>query len=188
MRSLWGDAPADGRPPSTAMRAANGRAYCRPLPNPPRANLSGWIASRNVAPASRPMPHGMGAGLPLASPLREVRVGLRTRTVGKPVGADTNRVCPRQTASDLSPISRPPQGWGDLGADHWQAHVPQRAVRLASGGLSFPLQPQSERRDSWARASGEKMVAQLSDGSWNTDVPKPPAFAQQGGRNPPRST
>ena len=85
----------------------------------------------------------VGAGLPLASPLREVR------TVG-PGGADTNRVCPRQTASELSPYPAPHVA-GDLGADHWQARASE-SQRLASDGLSFPLWPQR----SGARASGAK--------------------------------
>ena len=72
----------------------------------------------------------VGAGLPLASPLREVRV------VG-PGGAATNRVCPRQTASDLSPYPAPHKA-GDMGTDHWQARAPESQI-LASGGLSFPL-------------------------------------------------
>jgi hypothetical protein len=85
----------------------------------------------------------VGAGLPLTSPLREVRV------VG-PGGADTNRVYLRQTASDLSPYPAPHEA-GDLGADHWQARA-SRSRRLASGGLSFPLVPRRGR----ARSIGEK--------------------------------
>ena len=72
------------------------------------------------------------AGLPLASSLREVCV------IG-PDGADTNRVCPRQTASDLSPYPAPHKA-GDMGADHWQARASESRW-LASGGLSFPLVP-----------------------------------------------
>ena len=85
----------------------------------------------------------VGAGLPLASPLREVRVA-------GPDGADTNRVCLRQTASDLSPYPAPHEA-GDLGADHWQARASE-SRRLASGGLSFPLVPRRGR----ARSIGEK--------------------------------
>ncbi len=85
----------------------------------------------------------VGAGLPLASPLREVRVA-------GPGGADTNRVCPRQTAGDLS--SNPaPHEVGDLGADHWQARASE-SQRLASDGLSFPLVSRRGR----ARSFGEK--------------------------------
>lgn len=85
----------------------------------------------------------VGAGLPLASPLREVRV------VGSS-GAYTNRVCPRQTASDLSPYPAPHEA-GDLGADHWQARASE-SQRLASAGLSFPL----VSRRGGARSIGEK--------------------------------
>ena len=85
----------------------------------------------------------VGAGLPLASPLREVRVS----TVRSD---DTNRVCPRQTASDLSPYPAPHEA-GDMGADHWQARA-SVSQRLASGGLSFPL---GSRRFG-ARSDGEK--------------------------------
>lgn len=85
----------------------------------------------------------VGAGLPLASPLREVSRG----------GADAPsryQVCPRQTASDLSPYPAPHEA-GDLGADHWQARA--SAVRCTpSSGLSFPLVPRQGR----ARLIGKK--------------------------------
>lgn len=99
----------------------------------------------------------VGAGLPLASPLREVRV------VG-PHGANTNRVCPRQTVSDLSPYPAPHEA-GDLGANHWQARA-SVSQRLASGGLSFPLQPQrcEHALRFGSRASWEKTVAQSCGG------------------------
>lgn len=109
-----------------------------------------------------------GAGLPLASPLREVRVGANAHP-GKPDGADTNRVCPRQTASDLSPYPAPHEA-GDLGADHWQARA-SVSQRLASGGLSFPLAP----RRFGARSCEEKTAdpianvrasARISSGAW----------------------
>jgi len=85
----------------------------------------------------------VGAGLPLASPLRVVRVA-------GPDGADPNRVCLRQTASDLSPYPAPHEA-GDLGADHWQARASE-SQRLASGGLSFPFVARRSR----ARSIGEK--------------------------------
>lgn len=85
----------------------------------------------------------VGAGLPLASPLREIRV------VG-PDGADTNRVCPRQTGSELSLYPAPHEA-GDLGAGHWQARASESRW-LASGGLSFPFVPRRGR----ARSSKEK--------------------------------
>ena len=94
----------------------------------------------------------VGAGLPLASPLREVRV------VG-PDGADTNRVCRGQTASDLPPYPAPHEA-GDLGADHWQARASE-SQRLTSDRLSFPLVP----RRGGARSIGEKTVAHHLDGS-----------------------
>lgn len=105
----------------------------------------------------------VGAGLPLVSPLREVRVGANAHP-GRPDGADTNRVCPRQTASDLSPYPAPHEA-GDMGTDHWQARA-SVSQRLASGGLSFPLQPQRCERALrfGARASGEKTVAQSCGG------------------------
>ena len=100
----------------------------------------------------------MGAGLPLASALREVRVGASAHP-GRPDGADTNRVCPRQTASDLSPYPAPHEA-GDLGADHWQARASE-SQRLTSGGLSFPL----VSRRGGARSIGEKTVAHHLEGS-----------------------
>ena len=128
--------------PFAAMRAATWEG-ASPLPNPPRPNLSGWIASRKVAPASRPMPHGGGrsvAGVSLAG---------GSWIVG-PDGADPRRVCPRQTASDLSPYPAPHEA-GDLGADHWQARASESRW-LASSGLSFPIRPRRFR----AHSCGEK--------------------------------
>ena len=88
----------------------------------------------------------MGAGLPQASPLREV---------SRP-GADTPsryRVCPRQTASELPPYPAPHEA-GDLGADHWKARASE--VRCTpSAGLSFPLRPQPYG----GRSSGKKTGA-----------------------------
>ena len=98
----------------------------------------------------------VGAGLPLASPLREVSL----------CGADAPsryRVCLQQTASDLSPYSAPHEA-GDLGADHWQAR-PSESQRLASGGLSFPLVPRRGK----ARSIGEKTadpVAHFGTSTW----------------------
>ena len=85
----------------------------------------------------------VGAALPLVSPLREV---------SRPGAAAPSRyrVCPRQTASVLSPYPAPHKA-GDLGADHWQARASE-SQRLASDGLSFPLRPQR----SGARSSGKK--------------------------------
>ena len=96
----------------------------------------------------------VGAGLPLASPLREVRM------VG-PDGADTNLVCPRQTASELSPDPAPHEA-GDLGTVHWQARASE-SQRLASGGPSFPLVP----RRAGARSIREKTADPVAHvGAW----------------------
>jgi hypothetical protein len=91
----------------------------------------------------------VGAGLPLASPLREVRV------VG-PDGADTNRVCRRQTASDLSPYPAPHMA-GDLGTDHWQARASESRW-LASSGLSFFLRPRRFRAQSCGEKTADPVV------------------------------
>lgn len=85
----------------------------------------------------------VGAGLPLVSPLREVS---RCGAYASP----RYRVCPRQTASDLSPYPAPHKA-GDLGADHWQARASESRW-LASSGLSFPLRPRRFR----AHSCGEK--------------------------------
>ena len=85
----------------------------------------------------------VGAGLSLAFPLQEV---------SRP-GADAPsryRVCPRQTASDLSPYPAPHEA-GDMGTDHWQARASE-SQRLTSGVLSFPLVSRRGR----ARSIGEK--------------------------------
>ena len=128
------------RTPSDAMRAG--------MKGPPGLSNS---PGPTLAVGSRPaMSHQrlarcptVGAGLPLASPLREVRV------VG-PHGADTNRVCRWQTACD--PVSHPaPHEAGDGMPDHRQARSSESRW-LASSGLSFPLRP----RRSGARAFGEK--------------------------------
>ena len=90
----------------------------------------------------------VGAGLPVASPLREV---------SRP-GADAPsryRVCPGQTASELSPYPAPHEA-GDMGTVHWQARA--SAVRCTpSAGLSFPLVSRRGR----ARSIGEKTADQM---------------------------
>ncbi len=150
-----------GRWPSPSLRAAATWKGAPPLPNHPSPTLA--VGSRPAMSRQRlARCPTEGAGLPLVSPLREVRV------IG-PDGADTNRVCPRQTASDLSPYPAPHEA-GDLGADHWQARA-LVSQRLASGGLSFPLAP----RPKPARCHGEKTAdpvanvrasARLSSGAW----------------------
>ncbi len=95
-----------------------------------------------------------GAGLPLAFPLREV-LG-----VG-PDGDAGNRVCPLQTASELSPYPAPHMA-GDLGADHWQTRASE-SQRLASDGLSFPF----VLRRGKARSIGEKTADPVAHvGAW----------------------
>jgi hypothetical protein len=128
------------RTPSDASRA--GMKAPPGLSNSPRPTLA--VGSRPAMPRKRlARCPTVGAGLPLASPLREVRV------VG-PDGADTNRVCPRQTASDLFPYPAPHEA-EDLGADHWQARASE--VRCTpSTGLSFTLVP----RRAGARSIGKK--------------------------------
>ena len=142
------------RTPSDAMRAGMGGAFALPNPPEPTSAFGSRPAMSRQCLARCPT---VGAGLPLVSPLREV---------SRP-GADAPlryRVCPRQTASDLSPYPAPHEA-GDLGADHWQARA-SVSQRLASGGLSFPLQPQRCERALrfGARASGEKTDAQSCGG------------------------
>ena len=131
-----------GRWPSPSLRAAATWKGALPLPNHPSPTSAvGSSPARSRQRLAR-CPT-VGAGLPLASPLREVRI------VG-PDGADTNRVCPRQTASDLSPDPAPHEA-GDLGTGHWQARGSESRW-FASSGLSFPLRP----RRFQAHSCGEK--------------------------------
>ena len=139
------------RTPSDAMRAGmKGPPGLSNSPGPTSAVGSRPATSRQRL-ARCPT---VGAGLPLASPLREV---------SRP-GADAPSrylVCPRQTASDLSPYPAPHEA-GDLGADHWQARASE-SQRLTSGGLSFPLVPRRGR----ARSSGEKTADPVAHvGAW----------------------
>ena len=150
-----------GRWPSPSLRAAATWKGAPPLPNHPSPTSA--VGSRPAMSRQRlARCPTVGAGLPLASPLREVRI------VG-PDGADTNRVCPRQTASDLSPYPAPHEA-GDLGAVHWQARASESRW-LASSGLSFPLRP----RRFGARSCEEKTAdpvanigvsARISSGAW----------------------
>ncbi len=128
--------------PSAAKRGGMGGAFA--LPNPPEPTS---------AVGSRPaMSHqhidrcpAEGAGLLLASPLREVS---RCSAAALP----RYQVCRRQTASDLSPNPAPHKA-GDWGAVRWLAQAsevacsrarpfPERSPRSSlnpSAGLSFPL-------------------------------------------------
>jgi len=128
------------RTPSDAMRA--GMKDPPGLSNSPRPTLA--VGSRPAMSRQRlARCPTLGAGLPLASPLREV---------SRP-GADAPsryRVCPRQTASDLSPYPAPHEA-GDMGTDHWKARSLE-SQWLASNGLSFPL----VTRQPGARSIGEK--------------------------------
>ena len=104
----------------------------------------------------------VGAGLPLASPLQQAWI------VG-PAGADPRRVCPRQTASELSPYPAPHEA-GDLGADHWQARASESRW-LASSGLSFPLSPRRFRAHSCGEKTADPIAnvrasARISSGAW----------------------
>ena len=118
------------RTPSDAMRA--GMKGPPGLSNSPGPTLA--VGSRPAISRQRlAQCPTVGAGLSLASPLREV---------SRP-GADAPsryRVCPRQTASDLPPYPAPHEA-GDLGANHWQARASEGRWPPSSG-LSFSIQPQ----------------------------------------------
>lgn len=128
------------RTPSAATRAGMGAAFALPNPPEPTSAVGSRPARSRQRLARCPT---VGAGLSLASPLRVAWI------VG-PAGADPRRVCPRQTASDLSPYPAPHEA-GDLGADHWQARASESRW-LASSGLSFPIRPRRFR----AHSCGEK--------------------------------
>ena len=87
-----------------------------------------------------------GAGLPRVSRLRAARKDSRWPVF-------PYRVCPRQTASELSPDPAPQEA-GDLGADHWQARA-SVARWAASLGLSLSDRPQPHGgRSSPAKTAG----------------------------------
>ena len=127
-----------GRWPSPSPRAAATWKGAPPLPNHPSPTSA--VGSRPARSRQRlARCPTVGAGLPLASPLREVRV------VG-PDGADTNRVCPRQTRASES---------------RW----------LASSGLSFPLRPRRFQAHSCGEKTADPMPnvrapARISSGAW----------------------
>lgn len=159
--------PRPDRWSSPSIRSVSTWKGAPPLPNHPSPTSA--VGSRPAMSRQRlARCPTVGAGLLLASPLQGVRVGASAHP-GRPNGADTNRVCPRQTASDLSPYPAPDEA-GDLGADHWQARA-SVSQRLASGGLSFPLAP----RRFGARSCEEKTAdlvanigvsARISSGAW----------------------
>ena len=150
-----------GRWPSPSLRAAATWKGAPPLPNHPSPTSA--VGSRPAMSRQRlARCPTVGAGLPLASPLREVRL------VG-PDGADTNRVCLWQTASDLSPYPAPHEA-GDLGAVHWQARASESRW-LASSGLSFPLRPRRFRAHSCGEKTADPIAnvrasARISSGAW----------------------
>ena len=156
-----------GRWPSPSLRAAATWKGAQPLPNHPSPTSA--VGSRPARSRQRlARCPTVGAGLPLASPLREVRVGASAHP-GRPDGADTNRVFPRQTASDLSPYPAPREA-GDLGADHWQARASE-SCWLASSGLSFPLGPRRFRAHSCGEKTADLIAnvrasARISCGAW----------------------
>ena len=139
------------RTPSDAMRA--GMKGPPGLSNSPGPTLA--VGSRPAMSRQRlARCPTVGAGLPLASPLREV---------SRP-GADAPsryRVCRWQTA-DVSHQSPAHQEAGEIGGAHRQACA-SATLRAASGGLSFPLQPQR----AGARAFGEKTADPVAHvGAW----------------------
>ena len=149
--------------PSPSLRTAAIWKGAQPLPNHPSPTLA--VGSRPTMSRQRLVRcPTVGAGLPLVSPLREVRVGASAHP-GRPDGADTNRVCPRQTPSDLPPYPAPHEA-GDLGADHWQARASE--VRCTpSTGLSFPIRPRRFRTHSCGEKTADPAahVGALAGGS-----------------------
>jgi hypothetical protein len=147
------------RTPSDAMRAGmKGRPGLSNSPGPTLAVGSRPARSRQRLDRCPTV----GAGLPLAPPLRGVRV------VG-PDGADTNRVCPRQTANDLFPYPAPHEA-GDLGTDHWQARASESRW-LASSGLSFLLRPRRFQAHFCGEKAADRIAnvrapARISSGAW----------------------
>lgn len=173
-----GQSPSRWQTPS--MRSASKWETASPLPNPlgPTCAVGSRPASTPGTPGPT-HPDGIpcpvaGAGLPGVSRLRAARKNSRVPVL-------PCRVCRWQTAPD--PVSHPaPQKAGDGMLDHGQARASEDQWS-ASGGLSFPLR--SHR--SWARSSGEKMVAQLSDGS-GTRCSEAPGFRPTGRLKPAPST
>lgn len=87
----------------------------------------------------------VGTGLFLVPPFRGA-------SICGAVAPDLHRVCPRQTASELSPYPAPHKA-GDLGAGHWQARASE-SQRLTSSGLSFSLRPQPYGGRSFGKKTG----------------------------------
>ncbi len=158
-----GQSPSRWQTPS--MRSASKWETASPLPNPLRPTCAvGWRPAPRH-PDDIPCPVA-GAGLPGVPRLRAAHKNSRVPVL-------PCRVCRWQTARPLSPYPAPHEA-GDLGADDGQARA--SAVRCTpSHGLSFPLRP----NPSWAWASGEKTVGQLSDG-FGTRCSEAPGFRPTG--------
>ena len=146
---------------SPSIRSVSTWKGASPLPNHPSPTLA--VGSRPARSRQRlARCPTVGAGLPLASPVREA-------WIAGPCGADPRRVCPRQTASDLSPYPAPDEA-GDLGTDQWQARASESRW-LASSGLSFPLRPRRFRAHSCGEKTADPMAnvrapARISSGAW----------------------
>lgn len=150
-----------GRWPSPSLRAAATWKGAPPLPNHPSPTLA--VGSRPAMSRQRlTRCPTVEAGLSLASPLREVSRG----------SADAPSrywVCPRQTASYLSPYPASHKA-GDLGADHWQARASEGRW-LASSRLSFLLGPRrfrarSDREKTADPVANVRASARISSGAW----------------------
>ena len=147
------------RTPSDAMRA--GMKGPPGLSNSPGPTLA--VGSRPARSHQRlARCPTVGAGLPLASPLREV-------SLCGAAAPSRYRVCPRQTASDPPPYPAPHEAV-DLGADHWQARATESRW-LASSGLSFPLRLRRFRAHSCGEKTADpianvRATARISSGAW----------------------
>jgi len=174
-----------GRWPSPSMRSASTWKGAPPLPNHPRPTRTVGTASdapragmkgppglsNSPGPTSAVGSHPavshqrlarcpmVGAGLSLASPLREPRVA-------EPDDASTSRVCPRQTASRGLLRYPVPHEAGDVGPSLWQARVSELRYSPSSEP-SASLPPQRGHRASGAGACSfrEQTVARHPDGS-----------------------
>jgi hypothetical protein len=173
-----GETPS--RWPTPSMQGASKWETASPLPNPLRPTCA--VGCR---PAPR-HPDGIlcpvaGAGLPGVPRLRAARKNSRVPVI-------PYRFCRWQTARQQSPDPAPQEA-GDLGTVDGQARA--SVVRCtSSSGLSFPLRPRPyDRRAprSGTRASGEKTVAQFSDGS-GTRCSEAPGFRPTGRLKPAPST
>ena len=150
-----------GRWPSPSLRAAATWKGAPPLPNHPSPTLAVGSRPANSRQRLARCPT-VGAGLPLASPLREV-------SLCGAAAPSRYRVCPRQTASDPPPYPAPHEAV-DLGADHWQARATESRW-LASSGLSFPLRLRRFRAHSCGEKTADpianvRATARISSGAW----------------------